>query len=374
MMFAARTHPTIRRIVNIPRALACVAALCMPAVAGAVSPLTEAQSARLQEGLIITADEFIAPAYRSYAEAMQGLETSIDAFCGGRATIADSEQAYVAAFLAWQRASVIQIGPVAAAEGPLRVQLWPDPKGFSARAVRAAIRSEENALLQPGALEGRSIALSNLTALEGLVFDGLEANSYACDLAAAIASYQSDLADDFAAAWDAGNAFRMAFDTAAVGNDFYPSVDALLRDVLAGAVVYTDRLRKFKILRGLGDAPGEARSERTEAKLSGAGLPSIATSFRTLADLYDVPFGLFDTAPDLGGSMEYLVLADTARNVADSLEWYAQTLTQIADEDAAAADEIRRFADLVLYHESYLKTGFLSSLGLVAGFTAADGD
>ncbi|MEL6550302.1 MAG: imelysin family protein [Pseudomonadota bacterium] len=356
------------------RVLLCAVALAFPTSALAVSPLTEDEARRLQEGLSVTADEFILPAFASYAAAMGTLDATLSDYCAAEGPIAAAQDAYVDAFLAWQRASIIQVGPVGEAEGPLRVQLWPDPKGFSARALRSAIREADEALLAHGALEGRSIALTNLGALELLLFDELAAGSYSCNLAVAVASYQADLAENFASAWIPGSAFRKAYDTAYVGNELYPSVDALLRELLAGAVVYTDRLRKFKLVRALGTAPGEARAERTEAKLAGAGLQSIEVSFRALADFYDVAFGIFDTAPDIGGSMEYLVLTDTARSVADSLTLYEAPLTQIVEEDGASANEIRRYADLVLFHEVYLKSGFLSALGLVAGFTAADGD
>ncbi len=139
-------------------------------------------------------------------------------------------------------------------------------------------------------------------------------------------------------------------------------------------VVHVDRLRKFKLLRGLGEGPGAARAERTEAAAAGLGLPSIEESFRALADLYEVPGGLFDAAPGLGGTMDYLILAQSAASVADALAFRPRTLAEIAEEDGAEAAELRGYADLVLSHERFLKSGFPASIGLTSGFTAADGD
>lgn len=348
--------------------------LLLPSMGLAESRFNEADAQILQNGLIVTADEFILPAYQAQAIAMAGLTEGLTAYCAGEGALDTVHNSFSNSFLAWQRASVIQIGPVAEAEGIMRVQLWPDAKGFSLRAVRSATQTADPALLAPGALAGRSIALVNLTAIEALLYDDLEPKSYACDLATAIADFQQGLAESFVAAWTPGAAFRSEFDTAVTGNQTYATVDDLLRRFLAGAVVYTDRLRKFKILRGLGAEPGMARAARTEALDSGLGLASIEVSFRALRDLYETPYGIFDVVPELGGSMEYFMLGETAGSIADSLSIETRTLEDIATEDGADAAMLRGFADLVLYHETYLKTDLTQSIGMTTGFTAADGD
>ena len=349
-----------------------LALVAMPAMAR--SPLTADEAMTVQGGLIATADGFILPAYETQADAAADLAATLEAHCDGTGDLAEAKATFADTFLAWQRASLIGIGPIAEAEGPARVQFWPDPKGFARRAVRAALRAEDPALTAPGGLAGRSIALTNLTALEELLHDVEPTpGTYACDLALAVARHQAGLAANLAAAWTPGSAFRAQFDGAAEGNASYAGVEPVIRELLAGAVVHVDRLRKFKLLRGLGTEPGAARPERTEARASGLGLASIEVSHRALADLYDVPLGLFDAAPTLGGSMDYITLAQTASSVADALA-RDQTLADIASEDGEDAAELRGYADLVLYHEAYLKTGFPTSIGLISGFTAADGD
>ncbi|MEL6435195.1 MAG: imelysin family protein [Pseudomonadota bacterium] len=350
--------------------------MCAPISAGAVSTLTPDEAQILQEGLIRTADDFILPAYEAQAFAATTMTDLLGAYCDGdgEGDIEATREAYAATFLAWQRASVIQYGPIAEAEGPMRVQLWPDPKGFTRRAVRSALRAEDPALIEDGGLDGRSIALTGLTALEHLLFSDLEPDTYACDLATAISKFQTNLAQELVLEWLPGSAFRDDFDTAAKGNARYVNVDTVVREFLSGSVVYVDRLRKFKLLRGLGTEPGAARIERIEARKSDLGLQSIEVSFRTLRDLYDTPFGLFDVAPDIGGSTDYFLLGETASSIADTLAVETRSLSDVVLEDGAQAAELRRYADLVLYHESFLKTGFLASIGLSAGFTSADGD
>ncbi len=353
----------------------CVACLWPTlAPAQATSRFGAEEAALLQSGLVTTAEAFILPAYTEQAEAAAALVGTLEAYCGAGGELPAVEARFAALFLAWQRSSIVQMGPVMQAEGPMRVQLWPDPKGFSDRAVRAALLAEDPALLADGGLEGRSIALTNLTALEALIYQPPPPETYACALATAIARFQADLAAGLVAEWTGSSAFRRAYDSAATGNDRYPTVDDLIRDMLAGAVVYVDRLRKFKLLRGLGTEPGAARPGRTEALDSGLGLASIEVSFRTLAAFYDTPYGLFDVAPDLGGSMDYYTLAQAAGSVADSLAFETESLAEIAAEDGKRAAELRGYADMVLSHERFLKTGFTDAIGLTAGFTAADGD
>ncbi len=352
--------------------LALAAALASPLAAETQFAPEDAQI--LQDGLIETADTFIRPAYAAWADATADMTSTLAAHCGGAAAEAEVGAAYAGAFLAWQRASVVQLGPIMEAEGPMRVQLWPDPKGFSGRAVRAAVAASDPALLAPRGLEGRSIALTNLTALEHLVSGELAPGTYACDLAVAIAAFQADLAETVVAAWSNGSAFRADFDSAAAGTGRYASVDDLLREVLSGTVVYVDRLRKFKLERGLGTAPGEARPERTEAARSGLGLNSIAVGFDVLADLYEVPFGVFDVAPDIGGATEHYALAASAANAAAVLAREPRSLADIAAEDGAMAEQLRSTARLLIFHETYLKTVFPASIGLSTGFTSADGD
>ncbi|MEO1702088.1 MAG: imelysin family protein [Pseudomonadota bacterium] len=356
------------------RILTTIAFLSYTATAGAISVFSDDEATLLQQGLRTTADEFIVPSYAAYADASSSLQTSLKAYCNDGGTIGAVHEDFAAMFLAWQRASIVQIGPVADAEGPLRIQMWPDPKGFSRRAVMSAVKNADDALLEKDGLSGRSIALINLTALELLLYGDLVPASYECDLSLAITSFQADLAEEMVDQWSVGGTYRTAYDTAFTGNDIYPDIDSLLRDVLAGGVVYVDRIRKFKLLRGLGSSPGMARPERTEAQRSSLGLKSIEVSFRALRDFYETPLGLFDVAPDMDGSIEYFVLGETAGSIADSLASIDAPMAEIAREDGERAKELRRFAELILYHESFFKTGFSRSIGLSAGFTSADGD
>lgn len=331
-------------------------------------------AALLQTGLTTTADGFILPGYRILAEATSRMSGALDRYCAGDGAIVPVHAAYADSFLAWQRIGIIQIGPVMAEDGPMRVQLWPDPKDFTRRAVRMAVNAEDPKLLGEGALKGRSIALVNLTALEELLYGDLAPGNYGCDLAGAISAYQATLADSFVAAWTPGAEFRTAYDTAARGNARYASVDDLIRELLAGVVVHVDRLRKFKIERGLGAIPGAAHPERTEAVASGLGLASIEAGFRALADLYTLPEGVFDVTKEVSGTREAQMLGRTAAGIADTLARESRSLAQLAAEDGAMAEELRSFGGLLLYHERYLKTGLPQAIGLTTGFSSADGD
>ena len=340
----------------------------------AASPFSSAQAELLQDGLSRTADDFILPSYRGYSEAVTDLTKSIKSYCTGTGDLKPVHSAFEKSYLAWQKASIIQVGPVMDADGLLRFQLWPDPKGFSRRAIKKAQRAEKPSLLAKGGLEKASIALTNLNSLELLLYGRLEPQSYGCDLSVAISRHQSELAGMLVAEWTGGAAYRHAFDSAKDGNDRYESVDQLIRELLAGIVVHADRLRKFKIQRGLGLEAGKTYPKRTEARKSGLGLASIRAGFRALSDLYGVPYGFFDVTPDIGGPMDYYTLGDTAGGVADALGLETRSLVEIAEEDGALAQKLRGFGDLTLRHETYLKTSLSDAIGLSMGFTSVDGD
>ena len=114
--------------------LFAVLLICMPGLAAAQSQFTDEDAALLQQGLVTTADEFILPAYTAQSEATAELVSALDSYCDGTGEITAVHEGFAETFLAWQRASIIQIGPIVEAEGPMRVQLWPDPKGFARRA------------------------------------------------------------------------------------------------------------------------------------------------------------------------------------------------------------------------------------------------
>ncbi|MEL6784481.1 MAG: imelysin family protein, partial [Pseudomonadota bacterium] len=308
-----------------------VAFICAGVAFGPAKAQARFDSAKaklFQDALITTANEFIVPGYQAWAVAAAAMKRDLQASCSGGLTIDDAQTRFEETFLAWQRISIIQYGPIADGKGLWRAQIWPDPKGFSKRAIRTALAKQDAQLLQQSALEKQSVALVNLTALEELLYADLKPNTYACDLSVAIASYQANLSAKVAAEW-VQSPFRTAFDTAAKGNERYPNIETLMREVLAGAVVYTDRLRKFKLQRGLGASSGQARPERSEARKSGLGLKSIETSFRALKDFYDVPYGFFDVTPDAGGSMEFFALGETAASISDTLAVESRTLEAI---------------------------------------------
>ena len=57
--------------------------LLLPSLGHAESRFDEADAQILQNGLIVTADEFILPAYQAQAAAMAGLTEGLTSYCAG---------------------------------------------------------------------------------------------------------------------------------------------------------------------------------------------------------------------------------------------------------------------------------------------------
>lgn len=346
----------------------------MTAIAIATPTSADDSQKVIQRALVETADQFVYPNYLALTSAAAELQASLSSYCDGQGTQAQVHSAFETSFLAWQRASLIQLGPIMEAEGPMRFQLWPDSKGFARRAIKRAVSKQSSSLLEPGAMEGRSIALVNLTALELLLYEELLPQTYPCSLSIAIATYQSDLAKKITNDWKPGSDYRYEHDKALDGSKLYPTSEDLLREYLAGAVAYTDRLKKFKLLRGLGEAPGETRAKRTEAYRSKLGLLSIAISMETLMDFLTLEEGIFTSAKQLGGTDEHIVLSITLSGLIDKLDTENGNLEQIAIDDGKEAESLREYVESLRYLEAYLKQGFFEPIGMTAGFSSADGD
>jgi predicted lipoprotein len=98
--------------------------------------------------------------------------------------------------LAWQRVQPVVFGPIVAGARSSVIQLFPDRRGVISRQLSRALAAKDPALVAPGELEGKSVALTGFPALEQILYDDERLPApgrstpdadYACALAAAIA-------------------------------------------------------------------------------------------------------------------------------------------------------------------------------------------
>lgn len=329
-------------------------------------------------------DEVVIPAYHRMAGRMSDLAIQAEAFCAtpDRGRLEKLTNAYRSAMDAWQRAQPIAVGPVMEKGRTARIEYWPDRRGTGARQLRAALQERDPALIAEDGLAGKSVALQSLSAFERLLFDhaanladggAAMDDRYACNLAAAIARFQSRLATQILAEWMQPGGFREAMRTAGRGNAQFANAGEAATALLKGLVGSLDHIVRNKIESPLGKEMEDARPKRSESWRSERSLENIAANLMTIRDLYSSRNGF----GDLLGAAGAKPLDVGMRKGFDGVVAMAQGIGKPMHV-AVTEQEGRRKLTALLKELKSLRTLMSGSvaeeIGLVVGFNAQDGD
>ncbi|MAY85838.1 MAG: signal peptidase [Pseudooceanicola sp.] len=134
-------------------------------------------------------DSHILPALADFADATAQLDSAAQADCTAKAL----RPAYQTAFDAWGPLADLRIGP--SENGVLSVVFWPDARGFTPKALRQMLSSDDADMLTPEAFSDASIAVRGLMALDMMLYDPAFADYGAQDRACALVqTISADLA------------------------------------------------------------------------------------------------------------------------------------------------------------------------------------
>jgi uncharacterized protein len=211
------------------------------------------------------ADKVLVPTYRGFEAETVALSTAIDTWCGALGTAGadaareDAREAWREAMTVWQRAEMMQIGPLVMNDGALRDRIYSWPV-VSTCAVDQDIDLYRQ---DPGAydISARLVNRRGLDALEHVLFapsldhtcppqtappdwNGLpEADRRAarCGFGQAAAADLDAAAIELVAAWDGG--YREQFVTAGAGSTVFASAHAAINEV-SDAMFYLDGMLK----------------------------------------------------------------------------------------------------------------------------------
>jgi len=273
------------------------AGLALAAPARAESPLE-----RLNQQL---ADAVVVPGYQRFATTTAALETAVVGFCAAPAParLAAARAAFVDALDAWQHVQPIVFGPARTSSSDLAIELFPDSRGAVPRQMRQLLAAKEQDVLPPGALEGKSVAITGLPALELILYDDARPptvkgatpeTDYACALAAAIARNLADHGKAIAEAWTRPGGFRDALQTAGAGNDTYADAEEATGDYLKSLHTPLQAIIAVKLEEPLGKSLEKAKPHRAENWRSERSLADIEANFETARALYVSPGGFGD--------------------------------------------------------------------------------
>ena len=358
---------------GMPAALLITGSLMTPASADAIS--TDQATA------LITAltDELVVPAYTQLAEESSNLSVALDSYCAAPSTAGRSkvETQFHATMDAWQRAQIIQFGPIYENKGPARFQFWPDKRGTGQRQLRQVLNNQDETVLPSGALAEKSVALGDLQALEYVLFNDPSAitatDSFACRYAVAIASNQEAQAGEIVQMWVGTDSYRAQVLNAADGTDvFFDEKEAASRFLndMDGAI---DVVRLQKLDRPMGLTITAARPKRTENWRSQRSLRNIQLNLESVQQFLAVNDGFGDLLTSIGKEETANAIEELIAGILTDISAFEHPLSELV-VDPDARDDLESLLTKLRSLQSLVREQLAQDLGLVPGFNATDGD
>jgi predicted lipoprotein len=330
-------------------------------------------------------DRVIVPGYQRFAATTATLETAMAEFCAQPTPerLEAARGAFAQAMLTWQHVQPIVFGPITAEARASRIQLFPDKTGAISRQLNRALAEKDPALVAPGGLEGKSVALTGFPALEQILYDearlpaagasGPDAD-YACALAAAIARNLAQLAAGVLDDWQRPGGFRAMMLTAAAGNDAYFEAEEASGDLLKSLHTALQIVIASKLEAPLGASLDQAKPRRAENWRSALSLPGIRANLETAQALYESPGGFGDALQ---------AIADEDQLDQALRRGFSSAFAQLdaiklplptAVEDPAGRAQVEALLGEVKSMRQLVSQELAPALGLVVGFNAMDGD
>ena len=304
--------------------------------------------------------------YQSLATQSQTLAKQAEAYCQAPSPEAfeQAKQAWLEAFLAWQKVRFVDFGPVEQDNRAWQFQFWPDPKNLVAR--KASYLLKDDAPITPEKISESGVAVQGFPMAEYLLYDQAFNNSeralpadHTCKLLAAVTRHIADNGETLAHDWK-------AFQNNYIGSDQY--TDTTIRAAMAGLEILEERRLATPMgLRGNGKrSVYSADAWRSEASLIAADasvqglnqhfLPAFSKLLKdrgqaSLAENIDQQFNeVLANFPELDRPMAPLLADDKAFRSLQNLYIDVTQLTALVNDRAAV------------------------ELGVVRGFNSSDGD
>ena len=323
-------------------------------------------------------DGYVLPQFGRLREATKTLADDFDAACGGdKARFVAVRADYERTVLAWAAVDFLRFGPLTVTGRPERFAFWPDPRGVTARQLRAFIAAKDASVLDPKVLGEKSAAIQGLTALEFLLttpeqpLDGAsEEGRYRCRLAASIAHNLDTIARDILAEWNGPEGWRVRMLSAGSDNLNYRAANEppgeFARALITGLQLIQDRQ-----VTPLVTENATGKKARLPFERSGLNARYVVAAVASLKQLYEAT-GLGVNVPDAKSWMTEWIGSAWGRLAADA---------PVALEEKTAAkdpEERKRQLRMLRFHVEGIRKLVGRELaplaGLTIGFNELDGD
>lgn len=352
---------------------AIVAAFAVPAATQSMIP----------ENDIITGaiEGYIRPAFHQFAEEAGSLQLNVANLCAtpSAGALETAQNQFRSTVIAFSRVEFVRMGPLGKADRLERLLFWPDRKGIALRQVQAALAEKDPTAATPETLQGKSVAMQGLAALEFLLFgtgsDDLAtaAGEYRCGYAQSAATLVDALAETIDAEWhdtspDGASAHML--DPQPTFDDYRTTTEVL--EKLAATLVHgTETMRDQRLMPILGASGDKPKPRSALFWRSNMTAPALAANFAGLHDFflaarYPEAIGKANDWVSNGAVFEFENAARAAALVVDPMDK--------AVTDPAQVQALKYMVVITGSLDHLLGENLAAALGLSFGFSALDGD
>lgn len=326
-------------------------------------------------------DRHVTPAFKAQAAAAALFAANAELFCKAPdAPGLDAlRTAYGALSDAWQGVQHLRFGPTELFMRSSRLMFWPDPRDSVGRQLAELLAKKDPALFAADKLQGQSVSVQGLPALERLLFGedarkllaGDDEAALRCAAVSGIAGNIKSIADGAAADWSgAGVAYDKAMKQAGPENELYRTPSEATIELFKALYLATEVVADRKLARALGDKPEAARPRLLEQWRSGRSLRNIQIDLAAAAALWRA--GMSDVVRQRDGAVAAEVEAALDKAVKDAEAVPAPLDTALSDPARRPAVEAV-VADAVAA-KTLIANKLAPVLGIPLGFNALDGD
>lgn len=323
----------------------------------------------------------IRPGYEAFAGAAKTLAVKTGALCAkpSEAALTETRAAFVDAVKGWSAVEIFQFGPVNREHRYERLFFWPDRKGLGQRQVRQALSKQDETVTSVETLDGKSVALQGLPALEYLLYgtgaDELaepdRAAKFRCAFAAAVAGNVAQLAQELVVAWSPDAPFTKSFLQPDPDGALYRAHEDVTLELFKAFSGGIERVRDQKLGRVLGESAERARPRLAAFWRSDQTFPNMAGNLQSVRKLF-VDAGFAEIVAGQSPGVEDSILFDldrSARILSDEKEPIAEAVTNPEQRDKLMALRV------ALKSANGTASGMIAEgAGLSFGFNAGDGD
>lgn len=321
----------------------------------------------------------IRPNLLRFDSASRGLDSAMQALCAAPSAnskaIADAQFGLVVA--AFGQIGFLRIGPMMEDNRADRLLFWPDRRGIGLKQVQALLSNEDAAATELAGLQGKSVAVQGLGALDYVLSGtGSEAltgpgGAYRCAYGMTIAANVAEIAGDLVAGWFAPDGVADHLQMPQAGNaDYRSDIEAL--EALVGLVAHgLEAMRDQQLNPFIASAEAPAkpkqapfwRSGQTTALLEGTivGMRSLIGESRIATAVPEKDKGLADSI-----DFEF-------RNALRAIDLVTLPVEQAVAEPKQAA-ALSYLALVTGSLQAMVGEQLSAALGLSVGFSALDGD